>query len=258
MQGGRRCYQIYHESIRDWLETSKRSLWDHRQGYAALFVLYTRVTWMLALAKTPVELLHVAGMRLATVEGLGEEVVQVDLDLERRLKQELECFSRTTGEYLNFQFVQNGEGGSYLLSLEVALSCTEYTVETAVYEMANNLSKCCGEGKTVQAAGCMRRLMEVMGLSVDASASKNTNAMVKAIMDRNEAAALLLLRTGADINYLYNDTGIYLGRNRSYVHLASEYGCAKVIELLVEKGADPTATCTVRVTLDVNVIALKT
>ena len=229
MQGGRRCYQIYHESFRDWLVNSKSTLWDNRQGHAALFVLFARVTWMLVQthATRDGELSESTARGLEGVEGVGEG----ELDVERRLQQELERFSRPTGEYLNFQFVQNGEGGPYLMSLKVALTRTDCTVETAIYEVASNLSKCSGEGKATYAAEYMRSLMEIMGLSVDASTSKDNNALVKAIMLRNQEAALLLIIAGADINctWYYNKL--------SYMHVASKYGCAVVIELLIEKGA---------------------
>jgi hypothetical protein len=44
---GNTFFQIYHESIRDWLVTQKSECWDARQGHAALFVLFARVTWTL-------------------------------------------------------------------------------------------------------------------------------------------------------------------------------------------------------------------
>ena len=44
---GNTFFQIYHESIRDWLVTQKSECWDARQGHAALFVLFARVTWLL-------------------------------------------------------------------------------------------------------------------------------------------------------------------------------------------------------------------
>ena len=74
-----------------------------------------------------------------------------------------------------------------------------------------------------------------MGVAIDSSSSENDNALMVAIVKGNQVTALILIRAGADTNFLhYKD----YCKNRSYMHLASEYGCNEVIQLLLEKGAN--------------------
>ena len=75
-----------------------------------------------------------------------------------------------------------------------------------------------------------------MGVGIDSSSSENDNALMLAIVKGNQDTALMLIRAGADTNFLH-DKGEWI-KNRSYMHLASEYGCNEVIQLLLEKGAN--------------------
>ena len=79
-----------------------------------------------------------------------------------------------------------------------------------------------------------------MGVAIDSSSSENDNALMIAIVKSNQQTALILIRAGADTNFLHDkDHWGFKTRDRSYMHLASEYGCNEVIQLLLEKGADP-------------------
>ena len=72
-----------------------------------------------------------------------------------------------------------------------------------------------------------------MGVAIDSSSSENDNALMVAIVKGNQVTALILIRAGADTNFLHSKD-----KNRSYMHLASEYGCNEVIQLLLEQGAN--------------------
>ena len=109
------------------------------------------------------------------------------------------------------------------------VGCQTYTVQTAIYELASHLCVCSSD--KMKSAEYLRDLMTSMGVAVDASSSDNDNAVMKAIVKGNQEAALLLIRAGADTNFSY-----YRQRWPSYIHLASQYGCKEVIELLIEKG----------------------
>ena len=76
-----------------------------------------------------------------------------------------------------------------------------------------------------------------MGVAIDSSSSENDNALMVAIVKGNQVTALILIRAGADTNFLHTKDE-WSGGNRSYMHLASEYGCNEVIQLLLEKGAN--------------------
>ena len=117
----------------------------------------------------------------------------------------------------------------------LAVNCqTYYTRQTAIYELASHLCRCnCEETKSAE---YLRDLMISMGVAIDSSSSENENALMVAIVKGNQDTALMLIRAGADTNYLHVKDRFT--KNRSYVHLASAYGCNEVIELLLEKGAN--------------------
>ena len=113
------------------------------------------------------------------------------------------------------------------------MDCVIYhTLQTAIYELARHFCRChhaddCDEMKS---AKYLSDLLNSMGVDVDCSSSKNNNALMEAIVKGSQDTALMLIRAGADINLLHT--------SKSYMHLASEYGCNEVIQLLIEKGAN--------------------
>ena len=76
-----------------------------------------------------------------------------------------------------------------------------------------------------------------MGVGIDSSSSENDNALMLAIVKGNQDTALMLIRAGADTTIILHDKDFWF-MNRSYMHLASEYGCNEVLQLLLEKRAN--------------------
>ena len=115
-------YQLYHESIRDWLVTTKANCWD--QGHAALFVLYVRVAWTLGKTSTATATTTVvmSSCKSSSLSSSVETLLHLEAsstskyisssssvdtrEYENRLRQELERFSSISGGFLGFRLVQ--------------------------------------------------------------------------------------------------------------------------------------------------------